>query len=123
MNSYARAGASAFWEAALISALDVGISFAATLIVGFVFTDVLGTIFLAEGAVLLLVGGALGFAGQPGIRKVGQFMGVLGFVKSGKKEGSIDERAEVKEIDVRAAFYMLTGISLFVESLLLAVLV
>lgn len=113
---------SALWEAALISALDVGISFAATLIVGFVFTDVLGTIFLAEGACLLLVGGALGFAGQPGVRKIGQFMGVLGFVKSGKR-GSKDERAEVKEIDVRAAFYMLTGISLFVESLLLAVLV
>ena len=123
MDSYARAGASALWEAALISALDVGISFAATLIVGFVFTDVLGTIFLAEGACLLLVGGALGFAGQPGIRKVGQFMGVLGFVKSGKKQGSKGEQAEVKEIDVRAAFYMLTGISLFFESLLLAVLV
>ncbi len=122
MDSYARAGVSALWEAALISALDVGISFAATLIVGFVFTDVLGTIFLAEGACLLLVGGALGFAGQPGVRKIGQFMGVLGFVKSGKR-GSKDERAEVKEIDVRAAFYMLTGISLFVESLLLAVLV
>jgi len=122
LDSYARAGVSALWEAALISALDVGISFAATLIVGFVFTDVLGTIFLAEGACLLLVGGALGFAGQPGVRKIGQFMGVLGFVKSGKR-GSKDERAEVKEIDVRAAFYMLTGISLFVESLLLAVLV
>ena len=112
---------SALWEAALISGLDIGISFAATLIVGFVFTDVLGTLFLAEGACLLLVGGALGFAGQPGVRKVGQFMGVLGLVRSGKK-GSKDERTEVKEIDVRAAFYMLTGMSLFVESLLLAVL-
>ncbi|MDA4126934.1 MAG: hypothetical protein OK452_07005, partial [Thaumarchaeota archaeon] len=79
MNSYARAGVSALWEAALISAVDVGISFAVTLIVGFVFTDVLGTIFLAEGAGLLLIGGLLGFAGQPGIRKMGQFMGVLGF--------------------------------------------
>lgn len=122
MDSYARAGVSAISEAALISAVDVGISFAATLIVGFVFTDVLGTIFLAEGACLLLVGGALGFAGQPGVRKVAQFMGVLGFVKSGKKEGSKDDRAEVKQIDVRAAFYMLTGMALFVESLMLAVL-
>ena len=122
MDSYARAGVSAIWEAALISAVDIGISIAVTLIVGFVFTDVLGTIFLAEGACLLLVGGALGFAGQPGIRRVGQFMGVLGFVKSGKNQGSKGDREEIKQIDVRAAFYMLTGMSLFVESLLLAVL-
>ncbi len=119
MNKYSEAAASSFSEAVVISSIDVVMSAVALLLFGFMFLDTIGFLLLVEGAGLLLIGGALGFAGQPGLRRLGILAGVLG---RKKQEASKDEHEAVRLIDIRAAFYMLTGIWLFLESLVLALL-
>ena len=112
LETYLQAVRSALAESALFAGLDAGASFVATLL-GFRFLDSFGLLLLIEGAVFMLVGGALGFAGQPGVRRIQNVIG--GRVSSGQKR-----EPTVKEADVRAAFYMLIGICLFGVSLVIS---
>jgi hypothetical protein len=120
LDTYREAGVSSLAEAGILGAIDVAFSFLLYAIFGFLLLDVLGTVLLLEGAGLLLIGGALGFAGQPGTRRVASFMGMLSVGRNDKKED--DVRREIKSGDVRAAFYMMVGLWLFLGSMTLAVL-
>ena len=119
LNDYVEAAVSSVKEAALISAIDLVVSAFLLLAFGFFFLDTFGIILLVEGAGLLLVGGALGFAGQAGVRRVASMIGLFGR----KDTGGTSEKEAVASNDVRAAFYMLTGVVLFLESFALAFLV
>jgi len=127
MDGYLDAAVSSIREAAVISGIDVVVSLAALLILGYYFFDTFGLILLVEGAVLLLVGGALGFAGQPGVRRISFAWGSI-FGKrvtepvEEKKNDFEDERRAIRANDVRAAFYMITGMILFFESFSFAIL-
>jgi len=112
---------------ALISLIDVALSGVASLAFGYLIFDVLGILLLLEGAVIMLIGGALGFAGQPGIIALSKLTsGFFGRRRGDEPEGvrsrtqPLDERSATKQNDVRAAFYMLVGALLFLESLVLA---
>jgi hypothetical protein len=122
LNSYAEAGTSSLKEAGLISVIDIAVSAVVSLAFRFVITDVLGLILLLEGAVLLLVGGALGFAGQPGIRRLMNLLRKETDRITGGTIGSSDALSSEKISDVTAAFYMLTGFVLFFESIAMAFL-
>jgi hypothetical protein len=122
LNSYAEAGISSLKEAGLISVIDIAASAVVSIAFRFVITDVLGLILLLEGAVLLLVGGALGFAGQPGIRRLMNLFRKETDRITGGIAGPSDELPSEKISDVTAAFYMLTGFVLFSESIAMAFL-
>jgi hypothetical protein len=114
-------------EAGLFSLIDVVLALAASLLFRISLFDVLGLILLLEGAVIMLVGGALGFAGQPGIVALSKLTsGVFGRRKESDPEGArnkADPHSEIEAAklnDVRAAFYMLVGFLLFLESMALA---
>lgn len=120
LNSYSEAGTSSLKEAGLISLIDIAASAVVSLIFRFVLTDVLGLILLLEGAALLLVGGALGFAGQPGIRRLTRMLRKETDGLSEASRASTDGPLIDKIADVTAAFYMLTGFVLFFESVAMA---
>jgi len=74
----------------------------------------------------MLVGGALGFAGQPGVIALSRLTTGLFGRRRGDESESIRKRAEplgdrdaMKLNDIRAAFYMLVGALLFLESMAL----
>ena len=122
LNSYAEAGTSSLKEAGLISVIDIAASAVVSFAFRFVLTDVLGLILLLEGAVLLLVGGALGFAGQPGIRRLMNLFRKETDRITGGSTSSSDSSSSEKISDVTVAFYMLTGSVLFFESIAMAFL-
>jgi hypothetical protein len=121
LNSYSEAGLSSLKEAAIISVIDVAASTAVSLVLRFVLTDVLGLILLLEGAVLLLIGGALGFAGQAGVRRLMTLYRKEPTRLNGGS-GREDGTTQVKLADITAAFYMSTGMVLFLESITMALL-
>jgi hypothetical protein len=122
LNSYAEAGTSSLKEAGIISVIDIAASAVVSLAFRFVLTDVLGLILLVEGAVLLLVGGSLGFAGQPGVRRLMTLFRKETDRITGGSTGTSEASSSEKISDVTAAFYMLTGFVLFFESIAMAFL-
>ena len=113
-------------EAALISGVDIAVCAAVYFLFGLAFFDTFGIILLLEGAALMLVGGAVGFAGQPGIIALSRFgAGIFNRKKEEARGGNVKgamktDAQSTKENDVRAAFYMLAGVLLFLESMTLA---
>lgn len=110
LHRYAKTALASLREAALISVINfvpaiVGVAFFAA---GFV--PALGLILLIESAGLMLVGGALSFSGQKGVRKLVSAMTNLDL--GSEKDGT--------DADMKAALYSLTGVLLFAESLILA---
>jgi len=109
-------------ETAAFTLIDIVVLLALSFVFRSLFLDTLGLVLLVEGAVLMLVGGALGIAGQPGMRSMNNYLlkrRLRGLEERGRKE--IDKGEEDKT-DLKAALYMLSGVFLFVESLVLAVL-
>jgi len=106
-------GTACLKEAALISLIDIALAAGASFVLPIGTIPALGLILLLESAALMLLGGALSFAGQPGVRKV------LGFLVTESEHAGA---ARVEDVDARAAVYALTGGLLFVESMTLAVL-
>jgi hypothetical protein len=129
LKSYRQAGLSSLYEAAVINAIDVGVAGLLLLAFRIPFFDSFGLILLIEAAALLLVGGAMGFTGQPGVRKVGRTLGIAfrGRISSGLGEKNktrqevVDDVESMRLNDMAAALYMLAGVILFVESALLTV--
>ena len=117
MNPYLRQAGGAAKEAALISAVDLGVSAVLYLVLSIQLLDSFGFLVLIESAVLMLVGGALSFAGQPGVRTV---VGLFNRGSPGKK--STITKDELERNDLRAALYAIAGLLLFLEGVVLTTL-
>ncbi len=120
MRSYRDAFVLSTQEAALISIVDIGVALATLFLFRVAFLDDYGFILLVESAGLLLLGGGLGFAGQPGVRRI---VSLTSIANRREAERPSNDKGSEKQNDVRASVYMLTGLFLFLESGLLAVLV
>jgi hypothetical protein len=130
LDSYLQAGATSVKEASIITGVDIVAGFALFFAFGLRFFDVLGFVLLMEAAVIMLVGGALGVAGQPGLRSLGRlWSGAFrrrreeDGVKAKGKFDTLDDPKGTRLNDIGAAMYMLTGVILFLESMALAFVV
>jgi len=123
LRTYTEAALSSLKEALAITAIDLVPAVAAVFLLRVRILDSVGLILLLEGAVLMLVGGALSFA-SPGVRGVVTLLGIL--ARSPRSERKTPETSRKERIslgDIRAAFYIITGLLLFLESALLGVLI
>lgn len=121
--TYTEAARSSLKEALAITAIDIVPAVAAVFLLRVRILDSVGLILLLEGAVLMLIGGALSFA-RPGVRGVVTLLGILArSPRSERNPSQTSERERISLGDIRAAFYMITGLLLFLESALLAVLI
>ncbi len=113
MNKYARTAISSLGEASLISAIDLVLAAVALALFRTQILEAFGLILLVESSALMLMGGAVSFTGQEGVRRLASLM-----TRVELKPGARD--AENNEM--KAALYALTGVILFVESSILATL-
>ena len=97
--------------AALVTVVDVGVAGLLSVVVAIDFLAAFGLILLLESAGLMLLGGALSFSGQPGVRRL------TGLLSRTKTEMS---KADLETVDATAATFALVGVLLFLESLALA---
>ncbi len=97
--------------AVLVTIIDLAVAGLSSVVVATGFVAALGLIMLVESAVLMLLGGALSFSGQPGLRKLA---GLLTEAKIHVTE------SDLEGLDARAAAFALAGVLLFLESLALA---
>jgi hypothetical protein len=97
--------------AALVTVVDLAVAGLVSVAVAIGFVAALGLILLLESAGLMLLGGALSFSGQPGVRRL------AGLLSGTKIEMS---KSDVESVDARAAAFALAGVLLFLESLALA---
>jgi len=107
-------------ETAIFTALGAGVGFGGVLILRSKFTDGFGLILLLEATALMLVGGALDLSATRSARTVAnQIRALLGRVESSHSSWT---REDYKKVENSAATYALTGVLLFLESLVLAFL-
>jgi hypothetical protein len=97
--------------AAVATAVDIGLSVAAAFAFSMDLLSTLGLALLLEAAALMLVGGALSFSGQPSVRNLTSML-------TGKEHKVT--KADLDDLELRAAAVALVGVLLFVESLALA---
>ncbi len=113
MKNYTEVAISSVREAVLFNAIGGAVALAALLLVQIPLSDSFGFIVLIESCGLMLVGGAMGVAGQATTRKVAEWI----------TRRKLSEQ-ELSHSDLVAALYALTGGILFAEvsvmSLLLA---
>lgn len=111
MHPYASAAISSAREALLFNLIGAAIAAGILLIFSVPVSESFGDILLFESTGLLLIGGALGVAGQATTRKLSEML--------------FHRRApdsDVKSSDLKAALYILTGGLLFLEGAAMAVL-
>ena len=97
--------------AGLITLIDLGLAGLGSAAVSLGFVATLGLVMLVESAALMLLGGALSFSGQTGVRRA---------VALFSRTNMAVTKAELEDLDAKAAAYALVGVLLFVESLALA---
>ncbi len=113
LHKYIRTVISSLKEAALISVIDVVPALLALVVFRASVVAAFGLILLLESSGLMLLGGALSFAGQEGFRRLASVLT--------RVEPHATER-EVERNEMKAALYVLTGVILFVESSAIAAL-
>ena len=113
LNKYSRTAISSLGEASLISAIDLVLALVALALFRTGILAVFGLILLVESSALMLIGGAVSFTGQEGIRRLTSLLTRIEL----KPDARDAEKSEMK-----AALYALTGVILFVESTVLAAL-
>ena len=91
--------------------VDFGVAGVSSLAIATGFVAALGLVLLVESAALMLIGGALSFSGQPGVRKLTQLL-------AGTKIEAA--KSDIESLDAKAAAFALIGVLLFLESLALA---
>lgn len=104
MQGYTRVAFTSIREALVFNLVGAAIALAVLLLFRIPLGDSFGFIILIESTALMLLGGALGVAGQATSRKVTEL-----FTRRKLKD------SEVTKNDVQAALYALTGAVLFVE--------
>jgi len=97
--------------AGVITIADLILAGLAVWVAAWGFLPALGLALLVESAALMLVGGALSFSGQEGTRRLVALL---------NKTETRATKAELQDLESRAATYALVGVLLFVESLALA---
>ena len=97
--------------AGLITVVDVGLAGLGSADAAVGFVAALGLVMLVESAALMLLGGALNLSGQAGVRRLAALL-----TKTDVKV----TKADLGDLDAKAAAYALIGVILFVESLALA---
>jgi len=97
--------------AVLVTVIDLGVAGLSSVLVAMGFVAALGLVMLVESAGLMLLGGALSFSGQPGVRKL---TGLLTRTKTDLT------KPELEGLDASATAFALVGVLLFLESLALA---
>jgi len=97
--------------AALVTLVDLALSLLATAAFAMDLVAAFGLALLLEGAGLMLLGGALSFGGQAGVRNL---TGILTGTHHKVTKTDLDD------LEAKAATFALIGILLFVESLALA---
>lgn len=111
MGIYREIVTSSLAESTIFLVADSVVSFLSLLLFGFTFLSSLGLLLLVESAVFMLVGGALDFSRTHSGKKILSLMGV-----KTKDDSKASERT-----GRRAGIFTLTGVILFLESLLLAI--
>src|SRR4029077_10016909 len=96
---------------AVVTLIDLGMAGLSSAALPIGFFAALGLVLLLESAGLMLLGGALSFSGQPGVRKL------TGLLSGTKVELS---KSDIENVDAKAATFALVGVLLFLESLALA---
>jgi hypothetical protein len=104
MEGYARIAFTSLREVLIFNLVGAGIALGGLFLLRIPIGDSFGFILLIESTALMLVGGALGVAGQATTRKVTELF---------TRRKIAD--AEVTKGDTQAALYTLTGAILFVE--------
>ncbi len=104
LHRYARFTLSAFEEVLLFNLGGLGVAIGALLLFHVPLYDSFGFIILIESTGLMLVGGALGVAGQATTRKITEIL------TRGKVKPEV-----VRDSDFKAGLYALTGVLLFAE--------
>jgi len=97
--------------AALATTMDLVVAGVSTVVFATGFVAAFGLVLLLESAALMLIGGALSFSGQPGVRKLTQLL-------AGTKIEVA--KSDIESLDAKAAAFALVGVLLFLESLALA---
>jgi hypothetical protein len=115
LGTYTRTAIASLKEVAVINAVNFVVSLIALTLLRIVFTDVFGLILLLEGAVLWLIGGALGLSGQPSMSTARMLLVRRFFGQKEAQTTSTRVRGEKIGAAV-AALYVLTGAILFLES-------
>jgi len=110
LGRIARTALGSLKGAGIVTAIDIGASGVAAVVFSVGFLPALGLVMLVESAGLMLLGGALSFAGQPGVRKV------TGLVT----RTNIEVKSDLDDMEAKAATFALVGVLLFLESLALA---
>lgn len=111
MHRYLRFAGSALTEVVLFNLGGLGVAVGALLLFRVPIYDSFGFIILIESTGLMLAGGALGVAGQATTRKITEML-----TRSKVKQESIAAS------DFKAGLYALTGVLLFAEGALMALL-
>jgi hypothetical protein len=99
--------------AGLVTAADLVLAGLVALAAAAGFVALLGLALLVESAALMLVGGALSFSGQEGVRRLAALL------SKGQTKAT---KSELQSLEAKAETYALMGVLLFVESLALAFL-
>lgn len=109
-------------EATLFTILGSAISLVGMIEFGGPFFDYLGLVLLLEATVLMLIGGAMEIGGTASAKVISnQLRSLFGLKKLiGREESKQWSKEEYKATQLSAARYSLTGVILFLESLLLA---
>ena len=111
MGRKAKTAIASIRGAGLVTALDVVAAALGSAAFSADFPASLGLLMLLESAALMLIGGALSFSGQPGVRKLAALLA---------RTELDSKRNELGDLDAKAAAYALVGVLLFVETLALA---
>jgi len=108
LQSVVKAAVASAKGAAVVTGIDLGVAFVVSGPLSIGYVPALGLVTLLESAILMLLGGALSFSGQPGVRKL------TAFLTRTRMEVS---RADLEDLDAMAAVFALVGVMLFLESL------
>jgi hypothetical protein len=111
VNKYVDVAVSSVWEAIIFNVVGVIVALAVLILFHVSLGDSFGFIILILSTVLMLVGGALGVAGQATARKITEML----------TRRKIDPKT-VETSDLKAALYALTGIILFAEGAVMSVI-
>jgi hypothetical protein len=95
----------------VVTIIDLGVAGVSSFALDVGFVASLGLVLLLESAALMLIGGALSFGGQPGVRR-------LTWLLTGTKVEA--SKSDIESLDAKAATVALAGVLLFLESLALA---
>ena len=111
MHKYLEVAVSSVWEAVIFNVVGAIVALAVLIIFHVSLGDSFGFIILVMSTGLLLVGGALGLAGQASTRKIAEML-----TRKKVDPGSVETS------DLKAALYALTGIMLFAEGAVMSLI-